>query len=243
MITNGNAMRHLTASSRDWYRITNKKDEPTEILIYDEIGWFGITAEDFVKDLQEIDAKEITVRINSPGGSVFGGIAIYNALRTHKADIHIIVESLAASIAAVITQAGDTRTMVQHSQMMIHDASGIAIGNADEMQEYADLLRKQSGIIADIFATRSGRPLAVFKALMSAETWMTHDETVENGLADEVLTPKTGGDPEDKTPADPTAAAKVDPDLPDKDTDDQPQSTDFTTLFHRPFADLLASEE
>ncbi|MEA2081066.1 MAG: Clp protease ClpP, partial [Pseudomonadota bacterium] len=118
MITNGAAMRQLTATTRDWYTITNKADTAAEVFIYGEIGWDGVTAEDFVRDLAAIDAETLDVRVNSPGGSVFGGVAIYNALRLHKATVNIVVDSLAASVAAVITQAGDTRTMVQHSQMM-----------------------------------------------------------------------------------------------------------------------------
>ena len=234
MITNGAAMRQLHASTRDWYTIANKADVPAEIFIYGEIGWDGVTAEDFVRDLAAIDADTLDVRVNSPGGSVFGGVAIYNALRLHKAKVNVVVDSLAASVAAVITQAGDTRTMVQHSQMMIHEASGIAIGNADELDTYADLLRKETGIIADIFATRSGKPISLFKALMAAETWMTAEETVETGLADSVFVPETA----DKA----TAAATVDPqntstDLPDPEATDD-SSTDFTTLFDRPFANL-----
>lgn len=247
-LRNGKALSHLRAlDSRGWYRISNVREDDAgkaEILIYDEIGWLGITAEDFVKDLQRVEADEIKVRINSIGGSVFGGTAIYNALRTHPARITTTVDSLAASVASVIVQAGDERVMVQHSQMMIHNAWGIAIGDADEMNEYAELLRKEDSIIADIYADRSGKPRSMYIAMMAAETWFSHDEAVEAGLADSVYVPerKTVGEDDE---ADVAAAATAKPraDLqeedPPTDTPEQPHSVKFGDLFEdNPFADL-----
>ena len=226
MMTNGAAMRHINATNRDWYRISNKADAAPELFIYGEIGWDGVTAEDLIRDLSEIDAKEITVRINSPGGSVFGGIAIYNALRTHPADVTVMVDSIAASIASVIAQAGDTRQMVQHSQMMIHEASGIAIGSGTELREYADLLDTQTDLIADIYAVRSGKPLSVFKALMTAETWFSADDAVSSGLADEVHTPERK-EPKDVV-KEPQAVLEEEPPA---DQEEEPAApVDFTEL-------------
>lgn len=192
MISNGAAMRQLQNSRLDWYRITNKAGEGVapEVFIYGEVGWDGVTADDLIRDLAAIEADNISVRINSPGGSVFGGIAIYNALRTHPASVTVLVDSIAASVASVIAQAGDTRKMVQHSQMMIHEAQGIAIGAGSEIREYADLLDKQSDLIAAIYADRAGKSSSVFRALMNAETWFTAEEAVAEGLADEVLIPE-----------------------------------------------------
>jgi ATP-dependent Clp endopeptidase proteolytic subunit ClpP len=245
MITNGAAMRQIQATNRDWYRITNKAESPPEVFIYGEIGWDGITAEDLIRDLADIDADEITVRINSVGGSVFGGVAIYNALRTHQARVTVLVDSMAASIASVIAQAGDERHMVQHSQMMIHEANGIAIGKADEMVEYADILRKQTDNIADIYAERSGQPLSVFKALMKAETWFTAEEAVETGLADDVMIPKRAEAAAAVTVAEPVNTAdEVLEEHPPADDDPDPEpETDFSDLFaNKPFAQLLTSE-
>lgn len=244
---NGKALSHLQAlGNRGWYRIENAakaKAAAAEILIYDEIGWLGVTAEDFVRDLSALEADRINVRINSPGGSVFGGRAIYNALRTHPAEITTFVDSLAASVASTIVQAGDYRVMVQHSEMMIHDAMGIAIGNAEDMEEYAGLLRKESAMIADIYAERSGKPRAIFTALMKAETWFDHNEAVEAGLADEVLVPqrKTGDGGEGAaaaTTVDPSNDLEEEP-AADRDTPTPPKSVKFGDLFERnPFADL-----
>lgn len=183
-------LARLPRSSR-WYTVTNKAGDggPAQIRIYEEIGWFGITEEDFARDLAEITADEIEVQISSPGGDVFAGIAIYNALRTHPARITTRVDSLAASIASVIVQAGDRRIMVSASQQMIHPAWGFAIGPAPDMREMADLLDKQTDVLAGIYAERSGKPAEHWRTLMDAETWFTAEEAVEAGLADEILKP------------------------------------------------------
>lgn len=191
----------------DWFRIANQTDAPgpVDVWIYDEIGYFGTPAADFIDRIRDITAP-INLHINSLGGDVFDGIAIYNALRTHTSHITTTVDSMAASIASVIAQAGDDRIMVTHSQMMIHEAWGIAVGGADDMRSYADTLDMQSNIIADIYADRSGRPAARFRDLMAAETWMTHDETVNHGLADRILTPETKDTEADSSEPAPAAA-------------------------------------
>jgi ATP-dependent protease ClpP protease subunit len=177
----------------DWYRIVNKAEQDrTELYIYDEIGWFGTTAGEFVDKLAEVETGQIDVHINSIGGSVFDGIAIFNALRTHDARIKTQVDSVALSIASVIAQAGDERVMVAGSQMMIHEAWGLAIGAADDMREYADLLDTQTDNIAGIYADRVGGSgkKAHFLSLMTGEKWMNASEAVDEGLADSVLKPR-----------------------------------------------------
>jgi ATP-dependent protease ClpP protease subunit len=181
----------------NWFRIENKAEARTaDLFIYDEIGYFGTTAAEFGKELQALNVEQIDVHINSVGGSVFDGIAIYNALRTHDAKVTTQVDSAALSIASVIAQAGDTRTMVSGSQMMIHEAHGMALGFAGDMREMADLLDKQTGIIAGIYAERSGEPKAGFDTLMRASTWLDADETVAAGLADDILIPSKTDDTE-----------------------------------------------
>lgn len=176
------------ARGERWYSIHNEAGPVAEVRIYDEIGWFGLTAEDFVRELEEITAPEIVCAINCPGGDVFDGIAIYNALRAHPARVTTRVDSLAASVASVIVQAGDRRVMLSASQMMIHEAWGISLGTASEMREFADLLDRQSDVIAGIYSERSGRSARYFRNLMSGgEKWFTDKEAVTAGLADEVL--------------------------------------------------------
>lgn len=176
------------ARTKRWWTIRAQADDPdvTEVFLYDAIdSFFGISAGDFVRDLNEIDTPKILARINSPGGQIFDGIAIYNALRRHRAQVDVQVDGIAASIAAVIAMAGETITMLQGSQMMIHDAMGLAFGDADEMREQADFLDQQSDVIAGIFAKRTGVPITDVRDLMHDETWMTADEAVERGFADE----------------------------------------------------------
>ena len=189
-------MLNWLPTSGSWYSISNKADPVrAEIFLYDEIGYFGVTAADFVQELVDVTAPEILVHLSSRGGDVFDGVAVFNALRTHEARITIQVDSLAASIASVIAQAGDERTMVTGSQMMIHDAWGLAVGNAEDMRDFADTLDKQTDNIAAIYAERAGdgRKKSHYRSLMRDETWMNAAEAVGEGLADSVIKPDTGG--------------------------------------------------
>ena len=191
----GPAVMNWLPTSGSWYSISNKTDlARAEIFLYDEIGFFGVTAADFVHDLVDVTAPEIRVHISSRGGDVFDGIAIFNALRTHEARITIQVDALAASVASVIAQAGDERIMVTGSQMMIHDAFGLAAGNSADMRDFADILDKQTVNIAAIYAERAGdgRKKSHYRSLMRDETWMNATEAVTEGLADSVIKPDTG---------------------------------------------------
>lgn len=184
------------------YRISNAAgaDGDTAVLrIYDEIWYFGINADDLVRDLDGITASKIRVEINSPGGDVWDGIAIYNALRHHSAHVTTRVDGMAASIASVIAQAGDHRVMTSASQMMIHNAWGIAIGDSQDHADMAALLDQQDDVIAGIYASRSGGDRDHFRDLMNAETWFTDQRAVDEGLADEVLDPARQEQPSDRT--------------------------------------------
>lgn len=180
---------HLREGRTDWYRITNSISGGTATVhIYDEIGYWGVTASDFVRELGAVNASAIDVHINSPGGEIFDGIAIANALRAHPATVTTYVDSLAASIASVIALAGDRVVMAPNSQMMIHDGSGICLGNAADMREMAELLDRQSDNIAEVYAAKAGGTVEEWRARMTAETWYTAAEAVEAGLADETST-------------------------------------------------------
>jgi len=176
------------AERRDWYRITNTAAGPVVVDIFDEIGFWGVNAAAFQRELAQVSASEITVNLSSPGGEIFEGIAIYNALRTHPANITVRVSALAASIASVIAQAGDRIVMLSGSQMMIHEGSGLCMGNAEDMLQMAQLLDRQSANIADIYAERAGGSADEWRERMKAETWFNAEEAVAAGLADEVET-------------------------------------------------------
>lgn len=177
-------------NGKDWFRVQSNADDTdtTDILVFDQIGgFFGLWADEFIEQLDEVTTSKINLRLNSPGGSVFEGIAIANAIRQHPAQVTVFVDSLAASIASVIALAGDRLVMMPQSQIMVHNASGAIHGDADEMRKMADLLEKQSVNIAEAYAQHTGRPLAEWQDFMAAETWFTAKEAVAIGLADEAL--------------------------------------------------------
>ncbi|CAL9351475.1 ATP-dependent Clp protease proteolytic subunit [Streptomyces sp. enrichment culture] len=184
-----------------WYRITNSADE-AEVMLYDEIGgWWGATADDFIRDLRAISAPKVRVRVNSPGGSVFEGVAIANAIRGLSADVTIQVDGIAASIASVIAMAGDRVVMMPNTTLMIHDASGVCMGNAADMAEMEELLDLISDNIADAYAARAGGTRDEWRARMRAETWYLPEDAVDAGLADEVVpTPARPGQEPDAEP-------------------------------------------
>jgi len=171
------------------YSIRNADTDEAVIRIYDEIWWLGVNALDLVADLDAITAPRIRVEINSPGGDVWEGVAIYNALRNHPAEIVTRIDGMAASIASVIFQAGDRRIVHASSQMMIHNAWGMTVGDHQDHADMVGILRQQDNVIAGIYAAHGDNDAEHFKALMDAETWMVGDEIVSNGLADEVVEP------------------------------------------------------
>lgn len=179
----------LQQGRNDWYRIENKANTSTaSIYIYDEIGYWGVTANDFVRDLNALDSsvKSIDVHLNSPGGEVYDGIAIYTALKNHPANVTTIVDGLAASAASFIAQAGKKRIACKNSTMMIHEASGLCIGNSVDMRDLADKLDKMSDNIASIYAERAGGSTTFWREAMRAESWYSAEEAKSAGLVDEL---------------------------------------------------------
>ncbi|HUM06406.1 MAG TPA: head maturation protease, ClpP-related [Terriglobales bacterium] len=158
----------------------------TELFIYDEIGYWGVTADDLVSELKNVHSDNLTVRINSPGGDVFDGIAILNALRSYDGTVTTIVDGLAASAASFIFQAGAERVVMNNSEIMIHAASGLVIGNATDMRRMAESLDRVTSNIASVYAERAGGDVNSWLAAMDEETWYSADEAVSAGLADRV---------------------------------------------------------
>lgn len=176
---------NLTQGSSS-FRVRNQDASTTELYLYDEISYWGVTAADFIRELQSIDSSSIDLHINSPGGDVFEGLAILNSLRQHDSQINVIVDGLAASAASFIAMAGDSVTMAENSMLMIHDAFGVCIGNAADMQAMTDLLNKTSDNVASIYAAKAGGTTKDWRDVMLAETWYSADEAVSAGLADSV---------------------------------------------------------
>lgn len=181
-----------------WYELKNLSSDVVDINIYDEIGYWGVTASSFVEDLQGVNASTINLHISSPGGDVFDGLAILNSLRQHKATVNVTVDGLAASAASFIAMAGDSIKIAPNAMMMIHEASGLVVGNSGDMREMADLLDKTSANIADIYARRAGGDPEEWRTAMRAETWYTHQEAVTAGLADSVVGEDTEEDPDEE---------------------------------------------
>lgn len=171
-----------------------RKGTVGEIWIYGDIMPFkwddtDVTATSFKNELDELDdVNELKVYINSGGGSVFEGIAIYNMLKRHKAKVNVYIDALAASIASVIAMAGDTIFMPKNSMMMIHNAWMMAVGNADELRKTADDLDRINESSNQAYRERN---LTIsedeLQSLLDAETWLSADECLQYGLCDELI--------------------------------------------------------
>lgn len=157
-----------------------------EVVLYDEIGYWGVTAAQVREELRAVQARTINVRINSPGGDIFDAIAIYNALREHPARVVSHVDGLAASAATIVALGGDEVRMAANGFWMIHDPWVIAIGNADQLRKDADLLDKISGTVVETYRNKTGRTVEEVEAWMDAETWFTAAEAAEAGFVDAV---------------------------------------------------------
>ena len=178
------------AHNRQWFSFKNEAGQTPELFIYDDIDdWWGVSAQSVVDQIRDLDASEINVRVNCRGGMVFEGIAIYNALRLHKANVHISIEGLAASIASVIAMAGDKVTIAENAMIMIHNPYGWASGDAEAMRKTADVMDKIADSIAVSYTGRTGKTIEEMKALMEAETWFTAQEALDMGLVDQIDEP------------------------------------------------------
>jgi ATP-dependent protease ClpP protease subunit len=187
-----------------WYQIRNAATgSAAEILIYDEIdSWFGVAAERLAREISALDDnRELTVRINSPGGNIYDGVAILNSLRAHPGKVTVVVDGIAASAASVIAMGGDEVVMSRNSEMMIHNGTAMAMGGAEDMRKMADRLEQVNANMATIYAERAGGTPEEWRATMAAETWYSAEEAVQAGLADRV---------DAKVDADRAVAAKFD---------------------------------
>lgn len=194
-----NANRKITALSTEgaldrWNPgVKAAVEDEASISIYEVIGedpWTGggVTVKRIDAALRAIGStRNVTVNINSPGGDVFEGIAIYNRLREHQGRVTIKVLGLAASAASIIAMAGDNIQIGASSFIMIHNAWVLAIGNRHDMREVADFLEPFDRALADVYVARTGQDVETVQAAMDAETWLNGSTAVELGYADEIL--------------------------------------------------------
>lgn len=166
--------------------------DDNSITIYDPIGfdWWtgeGVTAKRISAALRSIGDSDVTVKINSPGGDVFEGLAIYNLLREHKGKVTVQILGLAASAASFIAMAADEIQIARAGFLMIHNSWTMAAGDRNDIREVADFLEQIDGTLADIYAVRTGDPIQAMRKLMDVETWMGGAAAIDAGFADSLL--------------------------------------------------------
>lgn len=172
-----------------WHPVAAEADTATTISIYDVIGqdfWTGegVTAKRIAGALRQIGAKDVVVNINSPGGDMFEGLAIYNLLREHPGAVTVKVMGLAASAASIIAMSGDRIEMGLGSFMMIHNSWGMVVGNQYDFRAAADTFAEFDAAMTDIYAARSSLDRAELEKMMAADTWLRAEAAIEAGLAD-----------------------------------------------------------
>lgn len=173
----------------NWINKDNKKE--AEILLYGVIGedgyWDDVTSKQFAEDLKAVeDAVKINVRINSPGGDVFAGQAIYSMLKRCKSEVIVYIDGLAASIASIVAMSGDKIIMPKNAMMMIHKPWTITAGNANDMREEADTLDKIEESLISVYTDKTGLSAEEIKTLLEDETWLTASDALEKGFIDEI---------------------------------------------------------
>lgn len=172
-----------------WYEIRNaaKEGEVPVVTIFGDIGAFDISAADFARDFRAVSAPEITLEINSYGGSVFEGLAIYNILRGSGKKITAKVMGVAASIASVILMAADKIVMPENAMVMVHAPAGGVFGTAKDMRDMAELLDKVQQNLVATYMKRTGKTADEVNAMLAQDTWMSAAEAKEAGFADEII--------------------------------------------------------
>ena len=172
-----------------WYTI-RAESKGAEVVIYDEIGAYGVSAKGFLAELGALpDATPLALRLNSPGGSVFDAVAIYNALLRHSGTITVWIDGIAASAASYIAMAGDEIVMPENAFLMIHDPAGMVMGTATDMRAMAEALDKIKGSLLQGYAAKSGRSQEEIAPLMAAETWLDAKDALDLGFADRIAEP------------------------------------------------------
>ncbi|QRM19554.1 Clp protease ClpP [Dechloromonas sp. TW-R-39-2] len=188
----------MSQSQKGWFSIRAPRAQAgqgssAEVFIYGDIGesWYGetIAAKDFVKEIAALDVEQLTVRINSVGGSVPDGLAIYNALKRHKATVTTCIDGMAMSIASLIAMAGDTVEIADNALLMIHAPWTYAGGNSEQLRETADVLDTWASAMSTSYAAKTGRPQDEMLALLTdgVDHYYTAEEALKEGFVDAVV--------------------------------------------------------
>lgn len=174
-----------------FYQLTNVSEDSATLYIYGDITsikWFenDVCVYDLAKEIGELNGKALTVRINSYGGEVAEGLAIYNLLKSYAGEVTTICDGFACSAASVVFMAGAKRIMPRSSLLMIHNAWTWASGDADDLRKAADDLEKITQPSVDIYTSVSNLDADEIKSMMDAETWIDADEALDFGFATEI---------------------------------------------------------
>jgi len=181
------AKKKTQAKNKSWYSIQAKGAQTADVNIYEEIGYWGVTAQSFVTDIRALgDVKLINLHINSPGGSVIDGTAIYNVLKNHAARVVVHIDGAAFSMGSLIAMAGDHINMAANGLMMVHNPQGGTFGEAKDLRKTADIIDKMADNMINTYAGRTGIDIATVTDLLNEETWMNAEEALDFGFIDEI---------------------------------------------------------
>jgi ATP-dependent Clp endopeptidase proteolytic subunit ClpP len=175
-------------AKKEWFSLKNSSEDSADVFIYDVVGdsWEGNDAASVVKEINALNAKTINLRINSPGGSVFDGMAIFNALINHPAKVVTHIDGAALSIASVIALAGNEINMAENAMFMIHNPWTFTAGDAKSLRKEADVLDQVTQTIINTYESRTGQDRENLAEAMSEETWYTADEALAAGFITQV---------------------------------------------------------
>ena len=169
-----------------WYNIQNKAGNSADIYIFDEIGTYGVTAQDFISEIKGLKDMPINLRINSLGGDVFDGMAMYNVIKRREAKTTVYIEGIAASIATIIALGADEVVMAENSLFMIHNAWGGTMGEAKDMRKTAETLEKITSELTDIYVKKTGLSYDAVAQMMDEETWLNAEEAYKLRFIDTI---------------------------------------------------------
>jgi ATP-dependent Clp protease protease subunit len=198
----------MRASLRACGNIHALADE-SDIVIYDDIGYFGVSAREIHDRLRGADGGPVNVLINSYGGDVYDGIAIYNELLRYGGEINVRIMGIAASAASLIAMAGHRIEIGANAEIMIHNAWTIGWGNAGDMRAIAERLDQVDANLAATYAARTGRPADAIAAMMAEDTFLSGKAAVDLGFADAVIPLQGGADDEDEEEDEATMSASI----------------------------------
>ncbi len=170
------------------FSVRNEDDQTAHVYLYDTIGgYWGIEAEAFIKELNNIKTPNITLHINCPGGDVFDGRAMATAIKQHASQITAQVDGLCASAATFLSTACHSVSMAEGAFYMIHEGWTLAVGNKRDLQKTATLLEKVDASILNDYEKKTGQDRQQLQAWVEGETWFSAEEAKENGFADSII--------------------------------------------------------